>query len=112
RLNNLRCNRKDLLACRIVVWTCKYSTTCTNSHNFCDCWIQLSEQQQSSRCEYKGCPCDNYSSENPKYLYFSLYNMRKLLPVAPSLLIVVALIPYANAQNNFTGSQMNMTGSQ
>jgi hypothetical protein len=43
--------------------------------------------------------------------YFSLYNMGKFLLVAPSLLIVVALMPYANAQNNFTGSQMNMTGS-
>ncbi|MRN40470.1 MAG: hypothetical protein FIO02_05440, partial [Nitrosopumilales archaeon] len=41
-----------------------------------------------------------------------LNNMRKFLPVAPSLLILVSLMPYANAQNNLTGSQMNMTGSQ
>jgi hypothetical protein len=39
-------------------------------------------------------------------------NMRKFLPVAPSLLILVSLMPYANAQNNLAGSQMNMTGSQ
>jgi len=45
-------------------------------------------------------------------LYFLLNNMRKFLPVAPSLLILVSLMPYANAQTNLTGSQMNMTGSQ
>ena len=44
--------------------------------------------------------------------YFLLNNMRKFLPVAPSLLILVSLMPYANAQNNLAGSQMNMTGSQ
>jgi len=43
--------------------------------------------------------------------YFSLTNNRKfLLPL--SLLIVISLMPYANAQNNLTGSQMNMTGSR
>jgi hypothetical protein len=39
--------------------------------------------------------------------YFSLFNMRKL-SVAPSVLIVVALMPYANAQTNFTGSQRKL----
>ena len=44
--------------------------------------------------------------------YFSVSNLRKLLPVALSLLILLSLVPYARAQNNLTGSQMNMTGSQ
>jgi hypothetical protein len=44
--------------------------------------------------------------------YFSLNNLRKSLPIALSLLILLSLIPYAHAQNNLTGSQMNMTGSQ
>ena len=44
--------------------------------------------------------------------YFLLNSMKKVLPVAASLLILVSLMPYANAQNNLAGSQMNMTGSQ
>jgi hypothetical protein len=38
--------------------------------------------------------------------------MRKLLQVAPFLLILISLIPYAHAQSNMTGSEMNMTGSE
>jgi hypothetical protein len=41
--------------------------------------------------------------------------MRKLLQVAPFLLILVTLIPNAHAQGsemNMTGSEMNMTGSE
>src|SRR6266568_4311772 len=44
--------------------------------------------------------------------YFSLNNMRKFLLVAPSFLIVVALISYANAKNKMTSNQMKMTGNQ
>jgi len=44
--------------------------------------------------------------------YFSLNNLRKSLPIALSLLILLSLIPYAHAQNNLTGSQMRQAKSK
>jgi len=47
--------------------------------------------------------------------FYSSLNVRKLLQVAPFLLILVPLMPYAHAQGsemNMTGSEMNMTGSE